>query len=1390
VATVAAPEPTGSLWTSLRRVLFGLAGIVLAVLAAGFLLLQGLDTDSGRAFLAKQLARIQPESGLRVAVGRVDGSVFSRLTVYDLTLSDPQGVFLRVPQAKLDWKPAQLLRKRVIVDELTAPTVDWLRLPKLNETTRDGPILPDIDIRVGRLAFDRVVIEAPVAGRRQVARLTGTADIASGRAKVDAVATVEGGTDRVVVKLDAEPDRDRFDVDIALDAPAPGVLAAMLGTTKPLSLRVAGDGSWQRWSGRADARYGDGTLAALALSAQDGRFAVNGTLRPALLAGGIVERLTRPEVRVTASALAIERRLQTAFTLASPEVTLGGDGTVDLAEGVFRAFNVNGRLLRPKAFLTGVDAADMRLALALDGAIARPRVTYTLTSPRVAVSTTILEKLRVIGKVQLGDDPLVTPVTATVARVRGLGADLESILTNVRLEGPVRIDGLRLSSNALRLRTDKFAGRAVASFDLAAGRYDIRLDGTLSRYLIPGLGIVDVVTDLRVVPNATGGTPRLSGKATARVVRLDNAFFASLLEGLPTVVTDLDLPPGGAILFRNARLSSPALNFTGSGSRAPDGNFRIEAAGSSRLYGPLTARLGGPITRPTVDLTLARPGYGIGLAAVRARVVPAGDGWAIAGTGRTDYGPTRLSARVLTGTQTVLDIGALDILGVRLAGPLRSVTGGFDGTLAVTGSGLGGTLKLAPERGVQRVDASLTADRARLATEPVISVARGTLTATARLGDRPSVVAKLDASGVRRDTLALTDIDADIDWQDGRGRAVIKTAGRQGVPFRFDGAADFAPDRIAVTGRGNVEGRDVGLDGPAVVTRTESGWRLAPTEIGLGSGEARVEGSFGDTLRLSARLDRVGLDLLDLAVPGLALGGTASGTLDVTLPPADLPSGRAALRIAGFTRAGIAAASLPVNIGVSAAMQGRKAGVLASFARGGRILGRAQAQLTSIPGTAADPVVERLLAAPLAAAIRFTGPSDALWPLTNIDAFDVRGPISVSADVSGRLGEPELRGRMQSTALRVESTILGTVVTDIAMQARFDGSRVVFDSLAGTAGTNGRVTGGGSIDLSAARGFPIDMRFDATRAQLLRRDDLRATGTGQIRVTSDAEGGRISGNLVIDRARFRIGRPAAEDVPDLPYTERNANPVRAAPPVKPTIWRLDIDADARNEAVVEGMGLNSEWSAKLKLGGEATRPRITGTADLIRGDYEFAGKRFELTRGRIRFLGAYPPDPLVDIAAEARVEGLTATLKIGGTALKPEIAFGSIPALPEDEVLSRVLFGTSITNLSAPEALQLAGAVASLRQGNAGNFDVLGVVRRGLGVDRLRILPSDTTTGRGASVAAGEYLGDRIYLEVATDAQGYTATQIEVSLTRALSILSQVATQGGTSVNLKWSKDY
>jgi translocation and assembly module TamB len=173
----------------------------------------------------------------------------------------------------------------------------------------------------------------------------------------------------------------------------------------------------------------------------------------------------------------------------------------------------------------------------------------------------------------------------------------------------------------------------------------------------------------------------------------------------------------------------------------------------------------------------------------------------------------------------------------------------------------------------------------------------------------------------------------------------------------------------------------------------------------------------------------------------------------------------------------------------------------------------------------------------------------------------------------------------------------------------------------------------------------------------------------------------------------------------------------------------------------------------------------------------------------IRFDGQVPANPALDIEANADSTGLSASIRVTGYALKPEIGFTSTPALPEDELLSRLLFGTSITNLSAPEALQLAAAVAALQGGGSG-LNPINAVRRAAGLDRLRILPADPQTGQGTSIAAGKYVTRRLYAEIVTDGQGYSATQVEFQVTRWLSLLSSISTLGRQSANVRVSKDY
>jgi len=203
----------------------------------------------------------------------------------------------------------------------------------------------------------------------------------------------------------------------------------------------------------------------------------------------------------------------------------------------------------------------------------------------------------------------------------------------------------------------------------------------------------------------------------------------------------------------------------------------------------------------------------------------------------------------------------------------------------------------------------------------------------------------------------------------------------------------------------------------------------------------------------------------------------------------------------------------------------------------------------------------------------------------------------------------------------------------------------------------------------------------------------------------------------VRKARWQLGvAETAQTLPTVRTREINLPPdIRlAAAPGAP--WRYLIDATAPGGVEVDGMGLDSEWSADLQLRGTTEAPRIGGVARVVprQGFYSFAGVRFDITRGTIFFQSESPPDPRIDIRAETVSEGLAVAVTVTGNSSKPEIAFSSVPALPEEELLARMLFGDGVSNLSATDALQLGAAVASLRGG--GGMDPINRLRTAIGL--------------------------------------------------------------------------
>jgi translocation and assembly module TamB len=892
----------------------------------------------------------------------------------------------------------------------------------------------------------------------------------------------------------------------------------------------------------------------------------------------------------------------------------------------------------------------------------------------------------------------------------------------------------------------------------------------------------------------------IRGRVAARTRRIDNASARDFLGGNATVSANIAVAPSGAVTFDRLRLAAPLLRITsGSGSYSPDGRINVRAAGVSNAYGPVAVVVTGTVTQPNVQLRAASPGFGIGLSNVSAQVRSTARGFEIRATGNSQYGPFSADVLVVSGRGPLtLEIRQLVFAGIIFTGRVvQTPAGPFAGTLTMNGSGLDGTIRLAAAGSVQRADISARANGAQIPGPTPITIQRGIIQATAILyPNRPAIVGDVQLAGARRGALLIQTARARINYQGGSGTAQVVAQGTSGVPFQVASNVALTPNHVRAAAQGIVNRIPFRLARPADLRKAGPDWQLAPATIVLPQGTVQLAGRFGNGMEIQSRMAGLDLSIFNAFTPGLGLGGRATGSLDFAQPfGSSFPWADMRINIANFTRTGIAMVSEPVDIAVAGALR-PEGGTLAAVIRDeGAVIGRAQVRLQPLSAPA-GAWTTRLLASPLAGGIRYNGPAQVLWSLSGIADQQLSGPIGVAADFSGRVQAPQFAGVVRANNLTYEHETFGTRITNLALQGRFTSSTFELTQLSGRAG-RGTVTGQGRVGLASNAGFPIDIGLKFDRAQLARGDALGANVTGDVAITNSRAGGAlIKGDLQLPEVRYQIIRQGAAQIAELEGVRRKGEPLLRPDQIAeqaggaPSIWKLDLRVRADNQVFVSGMGLESEWRTDLRIGGTSATPSMVGEAEVIRGTLSFAGQRFELSRGEVAFTGARPPNPRLNIAASGDVKGVTITLGVTGSALDPQIRFSSSPALPQDEIMARLLFGGSVTELSALQVVQLGMSLNSLRGGGGGGLNPLGKLRSATGAARIRVLGADEATGRGTALAAGFYLGKDIYLELITDARGFTATQLEIALSKALSVLSQAGGAGGNNVNVRYRKEY
>jgi translocation and assembly module TamB len=1339
-----------------------LLALVLAALIAGFF----QQTSAGFALWAAGRA-----SGYQLACEEFEGNVFSSFTCRRLTASDAEGVFFRAGVLEFGWELWPALSRRLDIQNLRLSDAEFSRQPISADVSDEPfslPTWPGVSISFQEFALNRFVVSLPDApivclngsGNADVIEPTLALRMQFVRCEGEGTVTALIGVADGALSLDVNAADDGALADLLLGWDGAGAT----------DIRLVGSGPLGNFNGTLNGSIVDGGTIALAVTTlPGGAIGVNGL--------AIHGDVTLAEGRAPEWAPATNGSIAARLFIPDEGGMRVEDGNI-----VWGAAELNFDLSRSAdGMLAGqVDAAIGALDgvvafqsamlsanISGDGEIHSVEGTYTLTG--FCGGSVCAQTLAGALQATVNADTAIfsTDGDATALRVAdaidtllgattGYTASGEYVFDDQSLTAEAAIDGAGgdLQANASVLLYEDVTGSGTATLDLARSAV---IGGTTfpePARLFAELGSFSAA-------GAASGTLALESAILAANGRFALTENGGIDARLATTRSDAErLSAMTGILFTAApsfeaqitgRLAAPSLVAHGTlpgvdagGLTFTDAVLDVDIANDNGAWNG-DASFVSMSAMGEIDVAVTIAG-------------PAGEPVLLS------FGESQIGGASLTGGVSVPVDGAPATGRVVLGGNVLSPVGAF-------------LMRLASSEGTVTLDLTAQGD-AQIAS---VDIALTHVLLEGQLAD-----ATVEGEIVYN--AAPQDLDV----------TVALNEGEDALRLVADGSFVEGTRLTVQSFEGEWSGIAMRALAPFSLTSTEGTATLSPAEFDVGGGRLELSGAqTADALNARVALIRLPVG------PFTELAGLeeAEGTVDaeavVRMTPAN-SEGTLTFQANDFAFANIERDLLPADLTVNGDWDGR------TFDLNGELSGLDDAPAVftlSLPvrriGENYEVAVDQ--EGPLTGSFNGTARAERLLAILPLAEHSLTGAIRAALRVDGTPAMPHFSGQANLTGGTYESLEYGTRFENVSLS--LDATAVGDFALdaSGTDGGAGRVAMTGRMNFGEG-GAPIgNADITITNAYLLNRDEYTVRGSGALSLLfPENEVASFTGNFRTAEVRINMGQPLPPGVQEIAVIEINRPPElgalepeeEAAGPDFISTARLDFNLLMPNNVRVEGFGVNSEWRGDIHAGGTAGAPAITGEINLVRGFAEFLGREFTLDSGRIVLDAQARGGARVNIAGSHEQNDLRVNLNITGEAAMPDIAWSSVPALPRDEIISRLYFGKSSPQLSAYEAIQLAQMSGALG-GFGGAGGVIDFARRVTSLDVLRIEPPAGGDIANPSVTVGKYVTERVYVGARRDAESSSsAIEVQIEVTPSISVEVETGSDNSQAAGVNWQWDY
>lgn len=1380
------------LLTSIIYVALGsVAVLVLAIMFIGL-------TRTGTQFAATQISSLISSPDQTITLSPPSGLLDGSLRLDSVTLSDRNGRYAQLNGVEVDWSPLELLSGTFHAERISASSVNVERTPLPSTETApkssQGFSLP-VNVKIDDLALPDINLGEKLAGRPfQLAAVgKGTANSDTIALSLSANRKDDPNAD-VTAEIVFAPNENVLKLDAALKEPQGGLLATLLRlpNAPAVTLTLNGEGALSDWAGKLNGTVGGNNVLELNSRHQ---LASDGTRRIELHGGGQPDMLLPPMVRQLfegqtkldlAVAIAPNGRisvengnLETGKLLLTASGAIDQQGQNDLSANLL---GTNGpidiRIPLDKGEIAAlVNGAD--LSLRGNANSAKLNLSASLRSLALPQGRVDDVKLTAISDdLNLASQTGTVKTSVSVAQSSLVSPDLErAIKAPLTLNAPLRISPQAIAFEGATLESASIGGTGSGTYDLSAGQIatNLRLF-ILPAVLPPPLAEkfdTTIALDARIESTIGGSTSVenlivKSGTLEANGdLALENGNVTAKLGGRLPALEKLTSQAVGALGFSleaNGPLSAADFQLKLNAAKATLAGRALEgltvsATGKADPNAPqakfqASGSLDGQVIDASGQLVQSENGTAIPQLDVKvgSNVL----------TGKLQFTPSFLP----TGTFAFdfPDISLLAALAAQQAnGDIKGNVelSNADGKIAATVRATGGLIAQGTTS-VSKFAADLTVD------DLMTLAANG----------------KITAETINAGAASIAGLNLDIDHA-GTATTFDLNARYNNAPLVLKGSADTARggvdvklDALSATPRGIA----VKLAQPTSIAVDGGAARLSNLVIQTGNGRVEINGTAGSTLDISANIRALPANLANAFSPGLDAAGTISGSVTAkgaaTDPAVDYDLTWSDAAVNQTRAAGIGPLGIKAN--------GRFAGGtlrLDTVATGQGGLSLSGGGTLGINGNR-----------PIAMAFKGNLPFGAVAAQTAAQGFDVEGKAAIDVNIAGTLSAPVITGAVTTDGTRITDVRRNLTVNNLGATIDLQRDRATISRLTGRLAGGGTISGTGSVGIAPGSNFPADLTITLNRAAYNDGTLFTTLASGTLTLKGPILSAPVlGGTITLDKSAVTIPERLPASLAQIDVKHKNAPPAVRAQEKKLNADKggsgssspiaLDLQINAPSGIFVRGRGIDAELTGSLTVRGTAAAPEVSGGFEMRRGRLEILTRRLDFTTGDITFGGGLVP--VLNMAAESTAGSTTVTVSVTGNANDPAFAFTSSPALPQDEVMAQLIFGQSMSKLSALQIARLADAAGQLAGGRSTSlFDSL---RSNLGIDDLDI---STDSEGQARVSAGKYLNERTYLELEQSGSSGAKAIINLDVGRGVKLRGEAGGDGEGAAGIFYEKEY